>query len=640
MDVILRWLVLTTTMLIISNKKAMHHRHPEAARRGRYSLTLKVTSDYVVMDNGIIQLTLANPYGYVTGIRYNGVDNLLEFGNGESNRGYFDVVWDAPGRCGNNSNSKDCIDGLDGTMFNIIRNSSDRTEISFSAKWDQSSWNGANYPNAPINLDRRYVMYKGLAGFYSYKILDREANFPQANIHQIRAVYKLHKNMFHYMAMSDDRQRLMPMPKDRASGQVLDYKEAVRLIDPVNPDMKGEVDDKYQYACEDIENKLHGWIADNPTVGFWLITPSDEFRSAGPFKQDLTSHMFHSAHYAGSNVALAFKQGEAWKKVFGPFLVYLNSNKNYSALWQDAKIQMKKETKRWPYQFPLSMDFAKPGNRGSVSGRLFVKDRFGNKVIAPARNAWVGLAAIGDAGSWQVETKGYQFWVMTKKDGNFVINGVLEGTYDLYATIPGFIGDYKYTTNIQIKADRTASEFFVPNPIPTLVNKLFIDKPQHKFRQYGLWRQYTELYPNNDLVYTIGTSDFRRDWFFAHVPRKVGNITKPTTWQIVFSIAKLEASSIYKLRIAIASASGAEIQVRFNDYAKNKPHFTTKLFGKDNAIARHGIHGLYKLFSVDVLATWLRPGNNILYLTQTRYKSQIDGVMYDYIRFEGPPGEV
>lgn len=41
----------------------------------------------VVIDNGILQVTLSNPDGIVTGIRYNGVDNLLEVLNKEDNRG-------------------------------------------------------------------------------------------------------------------------------------------------------------------------------------------------------------------------------------------------------------------------------------------------------------------------------------------------------------------------------------------------------------------------------------------------------------------------------------------------------------------------------------------------------------------------
>lgn len=46
---------------------------------------------------------------------------------------------------------------------------------------------------------------------------------------------------FHYMAVSDDRQRFMPMPEDRLNGQVLDYPEAVLLTRPSNRALKGEV---------------------------------------------------------------------------------------------------------------------------------------------------------------------------------------------------------------------------------------------------------------------------------------------------------------------------------------------------------------------------------------------------------------
>lgn len=49
------------------------------------------------------------------------------------------------------------------------------------------------------------------------------------------------------MAIADNRQRCMPLPDDRLPdrGQELAYPEAVLLVNPVEPNFKGEVG----YAC-------------------------------------------------------------------------------------------------------------------------------------------------------------------------------------------------------------------------------------------------------------------------------------------------------------------------------------------------------------------------------------------------------
>ncbi|WOL18429.1 hypothetical protein Cni_G27224 [Canna indica] len=154
------------------------------------------------------------------------------------------------------------------------------------------------------------------------------------------------------MAIAENRQRIMPMPEDRTPkrSQQLAYSEAVLLTNPINPDLKGEVDDKYQYSCENKDIKVHGWISFDPPVGFWQITPSDEFRTGGPVKQNLTSHVgpttlaiFFSSHYAGSDLMPQFRNGEYWKKVFGPMFIYLNSPANGTdpkPFWEDAERQL------------------------------------------------------------------------------------------------------------------------------------------------------------------------------------------------------------------------------------------------------------------------------------------------------------
>lgn len=73
-----------------------------------------------------------------------------------------------------------------------------------------------------------------------------------------------------------------------------------------------------------------------------------------------------------------------------------------------------------------------------------------------------------------------------------------------------------------------------------------------------------------------------------------------------------------------------------NEEEGEAPCFTTGLIGKDNAIARHGIHGLYWLYSVSVRGSVLAAGANVMLLTQSRGSSPWRGIMYDYIRLEGP----
>ena len=51
------------------------------------------------------------------------------------------------------------------------------------------------------------------------------------------------------------------------------------------------MDDKYEYGCEDKDNKVVGWISFDPPIGMWVVTPSDELRLGGPVKQDLTAHV-------------------------------------------------------------------------------------------------------------------------------------------------------------------------------------------------------------------------------------------------------------------------------------------------------------------------------------------------------------
>ncbi|XVF64927.1 hypothetical protein PTKIN_Ptkin09bG0205900 [Pterospermum kingtungense] len=630
---------------------------------------LHIQDHYVVMDNGILQVTISNPDGIVTGIQYNGIDNLLEVQDEETNGGYWDLVWSKTGSTGTTGT----FDVFKGTSFNVIVENEDQVEVSFTRTWDFSLEGDV----VPLNLDKRFIMLRNSSGFYSYAIFDHLGEWPPFNLPQVRIVFKLRKDKFHYMAVADNRQRFMPLPDDRLPdrGQPLATPEAVLLVNPVEPEFKGEVDDKYQYSSENKDLKVHGWISPNPPspIGFWQITPSSEFRSGGPVKQNLTSHvgpyalaMFLSAHYAGEDLVLKLNPGEPWKKVFGPVFLYLNSvtsQDNVFSLWEDAKNQMHREVQNWPYSFPASEDFPKSDQRGKVCGRLQVQDRYVSYECIPANGAYVGLAPPGEVGSWQRECKGYQFWTRADEDGNFTIDHIRTGGYNIYAWVPGFIGDYKYNVVINITEgctinvgdliyepprdgptlweigipDRSAAEFNIPDPDPMYINRLYVHHPD-RYRQYGLWERYADLYPDRDLVFTVGQSDYKNDWFFAQVNRKKEDGTyQGTTWQIKFMLNNVDYTGTYKLRLALATAHLAELQVRINDPKVDPPLFTTGQIGHDNTIARHGIHGLYRLYNIDMPGDELVEGENIIFLTQAVNTDPLQGIMYDYIRLECPP---
>jgi rhamnogalacturonan endolyase len=236
--------------------------------------------------------------------------------------------------------------------------------------------------------------------------------------------------------------------------------------------------------------------------------------------------------------------------------------------------------------------------------------------------------------------------------------------YSLYAWVPGVLGDYVSASSVTVTAggavvdlgdvvfrpprsgptvweigvpDRTAAEFFVPDVDPRYANRLFVSKD--RYRQYGLWARYAELYPDADPVFTVGQSDASKDWFFAHVTRKVGDGRyAATTREIRFTLDRVVADGTYTLRVALAAAQMSRLQVRVNGRGGGVAELTTPEFGGGNAIARHGIHGVQWSFEFPIRGYLLQEGENSVSITQTKAAGEFLGVLYDYVRLEAPPG--
>ncbi|XP_057497492.1 probable rhamnogalacturonate lyase B [Actinidia eriantha] len=586
------------------------------------------------------RLTIAKPQGFVTGIKYGGMDNLLDLKSSESSRGYWDLNWSLPG-------GTDRYQLLQGSEYSAIHMSNDQLEVSFRSIYEPS----APGIRLPLSVDFRYIVRSGVLDFHCYAIYERPSGCRAFDLAQTRMAFKLRRETFHYMAITDQKQRIMPMPEDLLPdrGKQLIVPESVLLVNPINPDLKGEVDDKYQYSMDNKDGGFHGWISSGPIVGFWIIFPSHELRNAGPTKQNLT--MFHGTHYIGTDILAHFEEGETWRKVFGPFFVYLNSTLDISNaynLWTDAKKQRLFEESLWPYDFVSSPYYLTAKERGSASGRLLVQDRFVSGSLVAAKYAYVGLSAARTEGSWQTESKDYQFWVQTDSNGNFTITNVIPGVYGLHGWVSGFIGDY---LNDELDGptvweigfpDRTATGFYVPDVNLMYVNKLFLNSPE-KYRQYGMWDRYTDIHPESDQVFAIGINNPTKDWFFAHVDMLVfhnhvkrgANKYLPSTWKISFNLTSVTKGS-YTLRLAIASATRSDLQVNVNYMDTQHLVFQVMNIGTDNTVCRHGIHGLYRLFSIDVSSSLLIEGDNSSFLTQARGGDALCGVLYDYIRLEAP----
>lgn len=69
----------------------------------------------------------------------------------------------------------------------------------------------------------------------------------------------------------------------------------------------------------------------------------------------------------------------------------------------------------------------------------------------------------------------------------------------LYAWVPGFIGDYQYDVTINITINMSgptlweigiphssAAEFYIPDPNPKFINKLYVNHPDRLAQTYSL----------------------------------------------------------------------------------------------------------------------------------------------------------
>jgi rhamnogalacturonan endolyase len=87
-----------------------------------------------------------------------------------------------------------------------------------------------------------------------------------------------------------------------------------------------------------------------------------------------------------------------------------------------------------------------------------------------------------------------------------------------------------------------------------------------EYWQWGLYQKYATEFPQ-DVDFTIGKSDWHRDWNYAQPPRidSRGKVEGPSTWRINFDLPKAPTGKA-TLRLAIAgSRTERGVLVSVND---------------------------------------------------------------------------
>jgi rhamnogalacturonan endolyase len=571
-----------------------------------------------------------------------------------------------------------------------------------------------------MDIELRYTLERGVSGFYTYAIYSHGANYPAAGEGESRFINQLSSN-FDWLSVDADRNMPMCSNADTRAGVVIHAKEQRILSTGI---YKNSVEHKYSYCAEMYKLPAYGWSSIKDHVGIWFINPSNEYLGGGPTRIDLVCHMgatmldyWTSGHYAGG-AACNLPAGEVWNKVVGPIFVYCNSlqaaqtpaqadldtlaatagnptipaawTANANALFNDALAQAKITQTQWPYTWVQGVDYPQKDGRGTVAGRLALNDPQAASTKLP--HLYVGLthpdftgaggafalrSGNGKLVTWDHDANYYQFWAEGGEDGKFRLTNVRPGTYTLHAFAEGVLGEFAQA-NITVAAGQ-AVDLGRLEWKPVRYGKQiweigYPDRTGGKFfkgdaANYWLWGwglRYPLLFPN-DITYTVGKSDYHKDWFFQQVPHgestawinpeakdpanqrfgwvkaesqttypqtdqtgpwRIYGRGRATTWTIKFNYDQA-GKGLATLRVALAGADGGGGLA----VAVNGQSVGTIRTVATNALRYNTNKGMWREYTQAFDAALLKPGENEMQLTVPAGEIT-SGVVYDYLRLE------
>jgi len=591
-------------------------------------VTLTDNGSTVTLANGIITMIIDKGSAELNSLKFLGKETVLSGGG--------NVYYSMDGGTDYRT--------LSGCAYVIKTNSADMVDVSFRQTWSTQV--------QAFDIEAHWVLRRGDSGPYAYALLDHPASYPDTGVTEWRMVWKLPNDLLERVYVDELRHWQMPTSADFAAAEATTIPEIVKLTTGVRA---GRYDSKYEYAAE-YENIGCWGHASNPNkIGAWFVPGSFEYYNDGPTKQDLTlawdyalMHMGRN-HFSPGSVTYG-TNGIAWSKIYGPFLLYCNTNAaGGDALWADAKAQALAERAAWPYAWLTgNTNYPLAGARGAVSGRFLVNDALKSSVSTS--NAWVGLT--DPSVDWQFDSNHYEYWVRSAADGSFQIANVRPGTYTLHAFTDGEMGEYAFsnvvvtigttnalgdkTWNVQRAGNFLAWEVGVPNR----TTSEFRHGSSDYFEGF-IWNTFAGEFPN-PLEFNVGASDLNT-LNYVHSYYKVNGVRNQWKWRFNFLMTSTNTGGNATLNLAFASSnggnsqSGASMDLFVNNEAATFTSFTTPSPpGGGNALQREGNHAKYYLRQVSIPSTSFRVGTNMITLVMTTTSGDAAHVMYDAISLELP----
>jgi len=564
-----------------------------------------------------------------------------------------------------------------------------------------------------MDIETRYTLERGSSGFYTYAEYTHPASYPAAHVGEDRFILESMNPTFDWLSVDKDRNMLMSFAR---GGITIHAKEQSIYTTGI---YKNSVEHKYTYNKDMYQLQAWGWSSTKDHIGVYFMNPSNEYIGGGPEKLDLIDHLqstildyWTSGHYGGG-ANTDIPAGEDWKRVVGPIYVYFNSvdnpkdpsqadldkltatsgsgmpsvpkvwHDNALALWNDAVAKSKTVKAAWPYSWVDGMDYPHKAERGTVTGQLVLNDPQAASKSLPNLNVGLTHANYAGAGAgfqtragngsivtWPHDGDYYQFWTIGAADGRFTIPNVRPGTYVLRAFANGVLGEYDRTAKVTVEAGKTVNLGKVDWQPVRFGKQLweigYPDRTGDKFFKgdpdnYWLWGwglRYSLLFPN-DITYTIGKSNYRKDWFFQEVPhstttawlnpeakdpanQRFGWVAIPattddpwpvygrgraTTWTVKFNMAKASPGTAV-LRIALAGADSTTLTVGVNGQPAGsiRPVAT-------NALRYNTNKGVWNQYIVKFDASLMKAGANEMTFTVPA-GDETTGVVWDYVRLE------